>query len=66
VRTGRLKSSIMPVEKESYMEVSVHCPYAVYVEMGTRFMSAQPYLLPGVHQADYFARVARAWKEAMK
>ena len=66
VRTGRLRASISPEEKDGHMQVTVRCPYAVYVELGTRFMAAQPYLLPGVHQADYFARAVRAWKDAMK
>lgn len=66
VRTGRLKSSIAPYEQGDRMEVKVICPYAVYVEMGTRFMAARPYLLPGVRQADYPGLALRAWKEMMK
>ena len=48
VKTGNLKQSIRLQIRDSGMEAAVHpiADYAEYVEFGTRFMEAQPYLLP--------------------
>ena len=43
-RTGALASSIVPVPEG----VGVIQPYAGFVEFGTRFMDAQPYLIDAV------------------
>lgn len=47
VRTGRLKSSIR-VRRISMMRYRIEAtaPYAGFVEYGTRFMNAKPYLRP--------------------
>ena len=66
VRTGRLKASIAAGEEGEKRMVRVICPYASYVEMGTRFMAARPYLRPGVQRADYQKLAAQAWKERLK
>ena len=66
VRTGRLKASISAGEEGKNFKTQVDCPYAVYVEMGTRFMTARPYLRPGVQRADYVSLAAQAWKEKLK
>lgn len=55
VRTGRLRSSIetsAPVRRGSSMIISVgtNVKYARYVEEGTRFMEARPYLRPALEQ----------------
>ena len=56
VDTGRLRNSIThaPVSDNTEM-VGTGVEYAVYVEFGTRKMSAQPYLRPGVenHVDEY-------------
>lgn len=46
--TGKLKESIMLDIKDGGMtaEVEPTAEYAYYVELGTRFMDAQPYLKP--------------------
>lgn len=63
VRTGYLKSSIVPVVIEAghSAEVQVGAPYGIYVEYGTYKMAAQPYLSPAVaaHQNDFFADCGR-------
>ena len=66
VRTGRLKASIMAGEEGKKRMVRVFCPYAVYVEMGTRFMAARPYLRPGVQRANYQSLAMQAWKEKLR
>ena len=66
VRTGRLKASIAAGEEGEKGRVRAICPYAAYVEMGTRFMTARPYLRPGVQRAEYPKLAARAWKERLK
>ncbi len=47
VRTGALKASIAATLTEMYAaSVSADAGHAIYVEYGTRFMAAQPFLLP--------------------
>ncbi len=51
VRTGRLRRSIVPLGllrdgRRSRSGVWARAPYALWVEIGTRRMSAQPYLRP--------------------
>lgn len=48
VRTGLLRSTIKSVKTglASY-EVEANTKYAGYVEWGTRYMNAQPYMTPG-------------------
>ena len=55
VDTGALKASIQaqkPVlfKKGGYVEVIVSAEYGIYVEYGTKFMGAQPYLRPGTYE----------------
>lgn len=51
VDTGRLKASIQ-VEDAGREKARVHAsaPYAGYVELGTRYMNAQPYLRPSLYK----------------
>lgn len=57
VDTGRLRNSIAHAvaedEKAAYIGTNVE--YAPYVELGTRFMSARPYLRPAAegHGEEY-------------
>lgn len=50
VDTGRLRASIEAVltrvVTELYAEVRVNVSYAAFVELGTRYMAAQPFLIP--------------------
>ena len=46
-RTGNLRNSIQtrfPIPGTAIISANAH--YAIYVEMGTRFMAAQPFLIP--------------------
>ncbi len=50
-RTGRLHSRISgKVLSSRRGRVSAKTHYAVYVELGTRYMRAQPYLRPALYQ----------------
>lgn len=51
VRTGYLQSSIGYVYDQSKQELRVHAdaPYAFFVEYGTRFMLAHPFLRPALN-----------------
>lgn len=66
VRTGYLRSTLQRKANERQQRIFTRCHYALYVEKGTRRMKAQPYLVPSVLKADYFARVTQALREAMK
>jgi HK97 gp10 family phage protein len=68
VRTGHLKNSIQATPRNIggaagstnlYWEVNVGADYGIYVEYGTRYMGAQPYLGPAVE------RVAPTYRRAM-
>lgn len=52
VDTGRLRASIVTDIGDLRARVAPHVSYAQYVEGGTRFMKAQPFLMPGLHEAD--------------
>ena len=57
VRTGRLRGSItwrLGSDAESqYADVGSNVEYAVYVEMGTQYMSARPFLRPALREAAH-------------
>lgn len=48
VDTGRLRSSIQAHKEPRAVVIGTNVEYAAYVEFGTRFMAAQPYLRPAV------------------
>jgi len=52
VRTGFLRSTIYhQVDPDGLtLELGALADYAIYVEMGTRFMSAEPYIRPAFDQ----------------
>lgn len=51
VRTGRLRSSIRVAKVDRDRAViEAGAPYAGYVELGTRYMRAQPYLRPALYR----------------
>ena len=53
--TGALRNSLAAAkERELTWRVTANADYAVYVEMGTRHMDAQPYLDPALSQGDAY------------
>ena len=66
VRTGRLRASLQKQVSPSSCALTTHCPYAVYVELGTRYAAAQPYLRPAARQADFVPRAAALFREVLK
>ncbi|MEM2107846.1 MAG: HK97 gp10 family phage protein [Candidatus Bathyarchaeia archaeon] len=48
VRTGHLRSSIYAVVHDWVVEVGAEAAYAVFVEFGTRYMMARPFLYPAI------------------
>ncbi len=48
VRTGYLRSKIYAVIKEWVAEIGADATYAYFVELGTRYMQARPYLYPAI------------------
>jgi HK97 gp10 family phage protein len=62
VRTGRLQNSIKISDIAGGKAVGPDTPYDIYVEFGTRKMSAQPYIRPSIDSSgkaisDFLARV---------
>lgn len=55
VDTGRLRASIDIAEgrddRGSYIDVGTHVEYAPYVEFGTLFTRAQPFMRPAIAEA---------------
>ena len=50
VRTGHLRSTIYAKIKEWVAEIGAKATYALFVELGTKYMQAQPYLYPAIQQ----------------
>lgn len=50
VRTGYLQSSIYAMVREWVAEIGAEAAYALFVEFGTRYMQAQPYLQPAIQE----------------
>ena len=48
VDTARLKQSITKIVKQDNAVIGTNVIYAPFVELGTRFQKAQPYLLPSL------------------
>lgn len=62
VDTGLLKNSIEAVEEDKLeWVVEVHAEYGAYVEFGTRYTAAQPFLTPAVEEVRpvFLAAMAR-------
>ena len=60
VDTGTLKNSIMAEFPDRFTaEIAPHTEYAIYVEYGTRYMAARPYMRPAAE------RVRPVFLEAM-
>lgn len=50
VRTGHLRSSIYAEVREWVARIGAEAAYAMFVEFGTRYMRARPYLYPAIQQ----------------
>lgn len=67
VDTGRLRNSITHQQMDENTEViGTNVEYAPYVELGTRKMTARPYLRPAAenHSAEYRAVLEAELKKA--
>ena len=50
VRTGYLRSSIYARIQEWVAEVGAEATYSAFVELGTRYMYARPFLYPAIQE----------------
>jgi len=50
VKTGHLRSTIYARVREWIAEVGAEATYACWVEFGTRYMRARPYLYPAIQK----------------
>jgi len=50
VKTGHLRSSIYAKISEWVAEIGAEATYAMFIELGTRYMQAQPYLYPAIQE----------------
>ena len=50
VRTGYLRGTIYARVQEWVAVVGADAPYALYMEFGTRYMQARPYLYPAIER----------------
>ncbi len=63
VRTGYLQRSIYATIKEWVVNIGAEAAYALFVELGTRYMKAQPYLYPAIQ--EYLPRLEQIILEAL-
>jgi HK97 gp10 family phage protein len=50
VRTGYLRSTIYAKIQEWVAEIGADASYALFVELGTKYMQAHPYLYPAIQE----------------
>ncbi len=50
VRTGYLRSTIYTHIRDWVAEIGAEATYAAYVELGTRYMAAHPFLYPAIEK----------------
>lgn len=62
VDTGLLRNSISHSTDDNTAYIGTNVEYAAYVELGTKKMKAQPYLMPAVvdHQSEY-NQIIKRW-----
>jgi HK97 gp10 family phage protein len=48
VRTGHLRQSIYAEVREWVVRIGAEATYALFVELGTRYMQARPYIYPAI------------------
>jgi HK97 gp10 family phage protein len=64
VRTGHLRSTIYATVKDWVVNIGADATYASFVELGTRYMQAQPYLWPAIQQ--YLPELEQLVKDAIE
>lgn len=64
VRSGHLRSSIYAKIREWVAEVGAEATYALFVEFGTRYMRARPYLYPAIK--DHLPRLEQIICDALE
>jgi HK97 gp10 family phage protein len=62
--TGYLRSTIYAKVKEWVVDVGADAAYALFVELGTKYMQAQPYLYPAIQQ--YFPELESVIVQAIQ
>ena len=50
VKTGHLRSSIYSLVKDWVVNIGAEATYALFIELGTRYLRARPYLYPSIQQ----------------
>ena len=50
VRTGYLRSTIYAKVQEWVVDIGADASYALFVELGTKYMQAHPYLYPPIQE----------------
>ena len=50
VKSGHLRSTIYATIKDFVAQIGAEATYALFVEVGTRHMRAQPYLYPAIQE----------------
>jgi HK97 gp10 family phage protein len=60
VRTGRLRGSITKTVVAGWFIVAALAPYSGFIEWGTRFMAAEPFMTPAAESVDWPALAAAA------
>jgi hypothetical protein len=63
VRTGQLRSSIYALVSDWVVNLGAEATYALFVELGTRYMRARPYLWPSIQA--YLPQLEAIVKEAI-
>ena len=63
VKTGHLRSSIYSLVKDWVVNIGAEATYALFVELGTRYLRARPYLYPSVQL--YLPQLEQAISEAI-
>ena len=64
VRTGYLQSTIYAKIREWVAEIGAESHYAVFVEFGTRYVRARPFLYPAIQ--EHLPRLERIVCDALK
>lgn len=64
VRTGRLRQSIYAEVREWVVRIGADATYAMFVEFGTRYMRARPYLYPAIQA--YLSQLESIIREAIE
>jgi len=63
VKTGHLRSSIYSLVKDWVVNIGAEATYALFVEVGTRYLRARPYLWPSIQQ--YLPQLEQVISEAI-